>query len=89
MLDSASAYNAKVAATRADHYGGFSHTATVPRYHSRRHDDIRRHDDSGHHGDYFTSERYESDYYSDQRRAPSSRKYAVTCHNACLPVMKQ
>ncbi|KAF6041176.1 hypothetical protein EB796_000514 [Bugula neritina] len=75
MLDSASAYNAKVAATRADHYGGFSHTATVPRYHSRRHDDIRRHDDSGHHGDYFTSERYESDYYSDQRRAPSSRSH--------------
>lgn len=73
MLDSASTYNAKVAArdnaTKTNGY--FSHTATVPRYGTRRPPPDSE--------EYITSESYESDYHSDHRRPPPSAPRLDLC----------
>lgn len=68
MLDSASTFNAKMAAREQSgaQPGYFSHTAVVPRYGNSR--------PPPDHDEYITSESYESDHYnSDQRQQHSGR----------------
>lgn len=77
MLDSASAYNAQVAArNNAAHVksnGYFSHTATVPRHGGRRPPTDSE--------QYITSESYESDYPSDYGRPlPSAPRYDLVLY---------